>query len=223
MLSKILTGRATERAQSLNPASVSIIHGPDRAEPQADPAESAGLRTENNALQGRIRQLEAEVAAAKRDSFEAGRKQGEQQARAETAPVLERLTVSLAELAGLRQELRLKAETDMVQLALLIAKRVLHRELSTDTGALTALARVVFDRMVRGESLRVTVHPHFALALAAALSQSQTARVHIDPDPGCAPGTLVVRSEEGLLDASVDTQLEEISRGLTDRLTGGRN
>jgi len=82
---------------------------------------------------------------------------------------------------------------------------------------------VVFDRMVRGESLRVTVHPHFAPALSAALSQSQNARIHIDPDPNCAPGTLVVRSDEGLLDASVDTQLEEISRGLTDRLTGGKS
>jgi len=223
MLSKILTGRATDGVQALKPASVSLSDGPDHPKPRADPAESTGLRTENHALHDRIRQLEAEVAVAKRDSFEAGRKQGEQQARAETAPILDRLTGSLAELAGLRQEIRLKAETDMVQLALLIAKRVLHRELSTDTGALTALARVVFDRMVRGEAIRVTVHPHFAPALAAALSQSQTARVHIDSDPSCAPGTLIVRSEEGLLDASVDTQLEEISRGLTDRLTAGRN
>jgi flagellar assembly protein FliH len=222
MLSKVLTGRATDRAQPLNLASVSLNRNPDQ-EPKTDPAETTGLRDENHLLHDRIHQLEAEVAAAKRDSFEAGRRQGEQQARAETAPILERLTASIVQLARLRQELRSKAETDMVQLALLIARRILHRELSTDPGALTALARVVFDRMVRGESLRVTVHPHFAPALSAALSQSQNARIHIDPDPNCAPGTLVVRSDEGLLDASVDTQLEEISRGLTDRLTGGKS
>ncbi len=110
----------------------------------------------------------------------------------------------------------------MVQLALLIAKRVLHREITVDTSALTALARVVFDRMVRAESWRVTVHPRFAGPISAALSSGQTSKVQIDADPNCAPGTLIVKSEEGRIDASVDTQLEEISRGLTDRISGGK-
>ena len=108
----------------------------------------------------------------------------------------------------------------MVQLALLIAKRILHRELSTDSNALTALARVVFDRMLRGESLHVTIHPNFAPALSSVLLQNRATRVHIDPDPQCPLGSFIVRSDEGTLDASVDAQLEEISRGLTDRLTG---
>ena len=69
---------------------------------------------------------------------------------------------SLAELAGMRHELRRRAEKDVVQLALLIAKRVLHRELNVDTNALTALARVVFERLARAESYRVTVNPQFA-------------------------------------------------------------
>jgi flagellar assembly protein FliH len=223
MLSKVLTGRAKDRAQPLHPAAVIASRHPDDAEPVADAAESAALRRENLALHDRIHQLEAEHAVARRESFEAGRLDGDRQARAETAPVLDRLAISLAQLAELRQEIRLKAEQDMVQLALLIAKRILHRELSTDTSALIALARVVFDRMARGESLRVTVHPHFAPSLAAALSRGQTARIHIEPDPSQPLGTFIVRSEEGVLDASVEAQLEEISRGLTDRLTGGMN
>jgi flagellar biosynthesis/type III secretory pathway protein FliH len=42
--------------------------------------------------------------------------------------------------------------------------------------------------------------------------------VQIEPDPNCAPGTLIIHSSEGMIDASVDAQLEEISRGLADRL-----
>jgi flagellar biosynthesis/type III secretory pathway protein FliH len=64
----------------------------------------------------------------------------------------------------------------------------------------------------------VTVHPRFAGAIGAAVPASHAGRVQIESDPGCAPGTLVVHSSEGLIDASVDTQLEEISRGLADRL-----
>jgi flagellar assembly protein FliH len=120
----------------------------------------------------------------------------------------------------MRHELRLQAEKDMVQLALLIAKRILHRELSVDVNALTALARVVCDRLVRAESWKVTVHPRFAAPIAAAISSGQASRVQIEPDPNCALGTLLVRSEEGRIDASVEAQLDEISRGLADRLAG---
>ena len=86
----------------------------------------------------------------------------------------------------MRPDLRRRAEQDVVQLALLIARRVLHRELSVDDDALTAIARVAFERLARSESYRVTVHPRFAAAITAALSGSQSARVHIDPDPDCA-------------------------------------
>jgi len=64
----------------------------------------------------------------------------------------------------------------------------------------------------------VIVHPRFAPAVTGALKGNQTSRISIEPDPACAPGTLVVRSSEGVIDASVEAQLEEIGRGLTDRL-----
>jgi flagellar assembly protein FliH len=100
----------------------------------------------------------------------------------------------------------------------MIAKRVLHRQLSVDESALTAIAHIAFERLTRSESWRVTVHPQFAAAVTTALPASHAARVHIDPDPDCALGTLIIHSAEGTIDASIDAQLEEISRGLTDRL-----
>ena len=161
------------------------------------------------------------MATERRDSFEAGRRQGDQQTRAELVPVLERLDASIAEITAMRPDLRRRAERDVVQLALLIAKRVLHRQLSVDDGALTAIARVAFERLTRSESYTVTVHPRFAPAITSALPGNQTSRVHIEPDPN-ATGTLIIRSAEGVIDASVDTQLEEISRGLADRLASGQ-
>jgi flagellar assembly protein FliH len=218
MLSKVLSGRDTDRAQPLMFSAVSQCR--TEPPPEGEPSDNPALERENNALRDRVRQLEAELVATKRDAFEAGRRQGDQQARAETAPILERLGASLMEITGMRHELRLKAEKDMVQLALLIAKRILHRELTIDVNALTALARVVCDRLVRAESWKVTVHPRFAAPIAAAISSGQSSRVQIEPDPNCALGTLLVRSEEGRIDASVDAQLDEISRGLADRLAG---
>ena len=106
-----------------------------------------------------------------------------------------------------------------VDLALLIARRVLHRELNIDTNALNALARVVFDRMTRAEGWKLSVHPQYADAIRAALPAGSGNRLQIETDPAFAPGTLIVRCEDGTIDASVDSQLEEISRGLADKLT----
>jgi flagellar assembly protein FliH len=186
----------------------------EKAVERAGPTEEA-----DTALREKLRTLAAQAAAERGEAFEAGRKQGEQQTRAELQPVLDRAAASIAGITGLRADVRRRAEQDVVQLALLIAKRVLHRQLNVDAEALTALARVAFDRLTRAESYRVTVHPRFAGAISAALGNSKGgARVQVDPDPECAPGTLIIHSSDGTIDASIDAQLEEIGHGLTDRI-----
>jgi flagellar assembly protein FliH len=165
-----------------------------------------------------LHRLEAQRAAEGRESYAAGRLEGEQAAQAELQPVLERLNASINEITGLRSDLRRRAERDTVQLALLIARRVLHRDLSVDENALTAIARVAFERLTRSESYTVRVNPRFAAAITAVLPGVNASRVTIEADPGCAPGTLVIHSAEGVIDASIDSQMEEITRGLTDRL-----
>lgn len=213
MLSKVLSGRDAEKAQPL-------VFSFAAARPPEPPARQSAIEDESVKLKAQIQRLESELTAARRDAFESGRQSGEQKARAEMAPLVERMNASVADLTGMRQELRRRAEKDVVHLALLIAKRVLHRELNVDPSALTALARIVFERLARAESYRVTVHPQFAGPIKAALTGRLTSRVEIDADPNAPPGTFRIESEEGHIDASVDAQLEEISRGLTDRLAG---
>jgi flagellar assembly protein FliH len=216
MLCKVLSGSDTGRAQPVRFSSVAPLSPPGPDVPAK--FQDTGAAEELRAALDRVRRLETELAAARKEAFESGRQQGEKQARMEIAPVLERMTASVAELIGMRPDIRQRAEKDVVQLALLIAKRVLHRELSIDSNALTALARVVFERLARAESYQVIVHPQFADAIRSALPGNQLSRVRIDPDPSTAPGTLIIHSDEGSIDASVDVQLEEITRGLTDRI-----
>jgi flagellar assembly protein FliH len=212
MLSRVLRGRDPVQVAPFASVNARYLPGTAREAPGAAEGELQVLRD-------RVSQLESDLVAARRDSFDSGHRQGEQLARAEITQVIARMNASLADVTGLRAEMRRRAEKDVVQLALLIARRVLHRELNVDPNALTALARVVFERLARAESYRVTVHPTFVPAITAALPGTQASRVQIQPDPECAIGCLLIQSEEGRIDASVDSQLEEISRGLTDRLT----
>jgi len=214
MLSKVLSARDAERARPVV-FSTAVLKAPEL---EGRGPDSSGSDKGERALQDRIQQLEGGLAAVRREGFEAGRQEGEQRARAEIAPVLERLNAAVVEITGMRNDVRRRAEKDVVRLSLLIANRILHRELSVDSNALTALARVIFERLARAESYRVTVHPQFAAGVTAAVRANQSSRVQIETDPNCLPGTLIVHSDEGVIDASVDAQLEEISRGLTDRL-----
>jgi flagellar assembly protein FliH len=216
MLSRILIGRAASEARSFD--------FPDVSTPYATPAHATatsggeGAGAELAAARATIQRLEAEIAAARRQGYDAGRMETEQKARTELEAVMAKMVNAIAEVAGMRAEMRRRAEQDVVKLALLIAKRVLHRELTVDENAMTALARVAFETLARAEKYKVTVHPRFSQAIAAALPAGIASRVRIEPDPSREPGTLLIESPDGLTDASIDTQLEEIGRGLTDRL-----
>jgi len=209
MLSKVLKGAEALRIQPMSFTDASGAAAPAR---RSVPAEANA--EDETYLMEKIRRLEAEAAAAEQAAVERGRREGEVAARAAMTPVIERLNASLAELVGLRPELRRRAEKDAVELALKIARRVLHRELSVDANALNALARVVFDRLARTESWEMTVHPRFADSVRGALPPG----ARIQTDDACEYGTLRVRYEDGTIDASVDEQLAEIGRGIADRL-----
>jgi flagellar assembly protein FliH len=215
MLSKVLKGGDARQVRAMTfAAAFAPAQQPRPAFPQGDVGDSE----EQVALLQKIRLLEAGLHSGQQEAFEDGRRQGEREAQAALAPVLGRMTNAIAELIGMRPELRRRAEKDAVELSMKIAQRVLHRELSIDSNALNALARVVFDRLARAETWELTVHPQFANAIHGALPAGSADRVRIEADPSCSPGTFVVRYSDGVIDASVDSQLAEINRGLTDRL-----
>jgi flagellar assembly protein FliH len=65
----------------------------------------------------------------------------------------------------------------------------------------------------------VKVHPSHAAVVTACLGQIATgSKVEIVPDPSREPGAIIFETARGNLDASVESQLQEIERGLADRL-----
>jgi flagellar assembly protein FliH len=110
----------------------------------------------------------------------------------------------------------------VVKLALAIAKKVLHRELSVDPDSIAALIHVAMEKIRTHELVRVRIHPQHHPAVQQAVAQvTMGAQVDIQPDPRLPLGGVVVETTRGEFDASVDTQLREIERGLTDRLAHG--
>jgi len=182
---------------------------------------SVTIDPEAAALRNRVVEMEhasrQAVEAARRSGLSEGEAQGRRQATQELEPVLNNLGRSLTELANLRAKLREEAELDVVQLSLAIARRILHRELSVDPGAIQALVQVALERLARQELYRVRIHPAQADALQVALGAHHS-KVEVLTDPRLEIGSLVFETNRGKMDASVAAQFEEIERGLTDRV-----
>ena len=167
----------------------------------------------------RTEQYQQQVREAHAAGVREGETNGKNRAVAELQPVVERLGRSIQEISNLRARLRREAEEDVVRLALAIARRVVRREISADPDALRGLVVAALEKLQGQEISRVKVHPSHVAMMKSCLQQSLNGgQVDILPDPSRELGAVIFETSRGNLDASVDSQLNEIERGLADRL-----
>ncbi len=132
--------------------------------------------------------------------------------------MIARLCRSIEDIGSLRARLRGESERDLVRLALAIARRILGRELAVDPDAIHGLVLGALEKIKSQEISRVRVHPAQEEAVRECLKQTVVSALEVIADPASEPGTVVLETERGSLDASVESQLREIERGLADRL-----
>jgi len=174
-------------------------------------------------LRARLAEFKSVAEQQTRQGYEAGSRAGEAAARqsldAEVRAMVEKLAATIAEVAATRAETIRRAEADTVRLAIEIARRILHREVSVDTSALEGLIKAALEKLQSQEVYRVRVHPDQESIVRSCLEQGgRSPSVEVVGDVLQSKGGAVFEISRGLLDASVDTQLSEIERGLTDQL-----
>jgi flagellar assembly protein FliH len=222
MSTRVISGEAAMQGERIVWRRVNADAPPGQPPTQEPPAEAAGA--EVRALEERLAALECEAAtreqSALRAGLEQGRAAGEREAAARLDAVIERFTAAVHELSGRRKQLRHEAERDVVKLAIAIARRVLHRELNADPEALLGLVKAALEKLDSREVDRVRVHPADAAAVRTQLERLRpTSHFEILADSSLERGAALFEGAHGSLDASVETQLSEIERGLTDRLS----
>ena len=166
---------------------------------------------------------EAVLRQARDAGFREGEAAGRAQAQTALHAVVQRMTRSVQELAALRPRLREQAEDDLIRLAVAIARRVVRRELTVDAGAITGLVKAALAQLAAQEAVRVRVHPEHEAAVRACLATTSGAEnIEVAGDAALERGSAIFETARGSLDASAETQLAEIERGLTDRLRSPR-
>lgn len=180
-------------------------------------AEVAGRSEDVHTAEERIRRQQAEA-------FEQGRQQGLQQARAETQTALqgerERMARALQEFAGERQDYYRRIEQEVVQLALAIARKILHREAQLDPHALAGIVRVTLEKLDAGTQVTLHVHPkeaadwrhYFACQMEGATPPE------VREDAALEVGDCRIETAVGVTQVGFESQLKEIETGLLDLL-----
>jgi flagellar assembly protein FliH len=166
-------------------------------------------------------ELEREMQARAQAAYQQGRSEGEaagvQQAAQRVDGTVAQLANLMRELGSHKARLRMELEEDTVKLAIAIARRVLNRELATDPDVILGLVKAAFAKLNAREAIRLRVSPPDAAVL-----QQHRPKLDLPPaleiagDTSLGVGSVIFETTRGQLDASVDTQLGEIERGLAD-------
>jgi flagellar assembly protein FliH len=90
--------------------------------------------------------------------------------------------------------------------------------LTLDPESIGGLIKAAFDKLESRELSRVRAHPDQISTIRTLLDRYSSAKVEVVPDTTLNKGDVLFETVHGALDASVDAQLNEIERGLTDRL-----
>lgn len=166
------------------------------------------------------------LAALERDAFAKGFAQGERAGLEAAAKrgdaMLRRLTQTLDEMTGLRARMIRETEQQMVSLALAVARRIIHREVSLDRDLLIAIARVALDRL--GEDAKISVHLNpddYAATESARTAEWSGTQVSVVADARVPRGGCRIDSDFGALDAGIDAQIQELAHALLG--DGGRD
>ncbi|HEV3331708.1 MAG TPA: FliH/SctL family protein [Bryobacteraceae bacterium] len=167
--------------------------------------------------------LEAQIQQQVRLAFESGLRDGEAAARqkleGQARETTQQLARAIADVVSSREEALRNAEADIVRLSMEIARRIIHRELSVDPSALGGLIRAALEKVAAQQVQRVRIHPEQEAVMRVCLDEiGRGADIDVVADPAQPRGGAIFESSRGSLDASVDTQLREIERGLTDQL-----
>jgi flagellar assembly protein FliH len=163
--------------------------------------------------------IENARAAAERiqkDAYHEGFSQGEAAGRKLTdqklEPILKSIERLIVSLGRERETLVERYEAEIVRLALLVAARVVHREIEADHDVVLDVARDALAKVVKAERISIKVSPFDLDVLRqATVSDSppewMQANVSIEGDFQIGRGGCKVLTDAGEIDATIETQI----------------
>lgn len=171
------------------------------------------LRDLESPLAAAQAQAEAIRAAARAEGRAAGLEAGLAEARAQFEPALHALAAAAGEIVAQRDACAEALERDAVELALRLAEKIVAGALAAEPERVLDVVRGALRRLAERRRVTVLVHPDDLDAVRAAADGFAAElggieHCEVQAERRIARGGAVVRTDEGQVDASVETQLQ---------------
>jgi flagellar assembly protein FliH len=165
-------------------------------------------------------QIEENLAGLMMQAREEGRLEGERRALARTEEDIDRerkrVAESLEQFQRERNDYYSKVETELVQLALAIAAKILHREAQVDRMVVAGLVKVAIEKLQVSANIAIRVPPGQAANWQQHLSHISNLRIL--EDDSLKTNDCVLETDAGSAYLGLDTQLKEVEQGFFDLL-----
>lgn len=158
------------------------------------------------------------------DAFDSGVKDGKELAERGLINVFRALRASSESIHHLREKILRESEDEILNLVMLIARKVIVREVDQDRSILAGVVQNALSGMSARDEITVRINPEdYQLVTSGRdeviCKELLNERLLLKPDPSIAAGFCQVNTEMGTIDASLDGQLDQIYRSLLDRRT----
>jgi len=170
-----------------------------------------------------LRQAREEAARlqeqARSEGLAQGMAAGRQQVEERLSPAIAAFLKAGEELGQLRRQLIERQEKEVVELALAIARKVIHQEVMQNPQAILNILKAILQETVDREDLKVHLNPEdFDIAMefrdSLLASVDGIKSLSLERDPNISRGGVVVESHLGEIDGRIERQLDEIEQGL---------
>lgn len=123
--------------------------------------------------------------------------------------------VSVEHISSLSSQIISQTETEMVELALEIAKKVVGREVTIDREVALTLVKISLAKLHNRTFAKVLLHPDDLAYMQSHLEKADFhGSIELVEDRSISLGGCLIQTETGEIDARIESQFDEIAYGL---------
>jgi flagellar assembly protein FliH len=195
------------------------------------PAASSALHR-SGAPQGGIEDLEQQAYCrgfddGVRSGFEQGEKAGSEAVRLKLEHGLRSCDLMLKELEGLRRKAAGEVESELVELALAVSRKIVQHEVGIAPEVVAGIVRQALNRVEQAARITIRLNPA-DVKLLSEISPPLTAgrpdagRIALEADEGISRGGCLIETESGEVDARLERQFQVVEEAFRAEFERGR-
>ncbi|MBW1718876.1 MAG: hypothetical protein JRJ43_04830 [Deltaproteobacteria bacterium] len=169
------------------------------------------------------REIEQKIEIIKKEvydkAFSEGVREGRNQEKKKSSMAIESVTKLIKDLKILKDEFFENSEKEIIDLIFLIAKKVIHREVSTSREIIVSVLRDTVKNMSDREGVKIRLNPedyHYIMEIGSDFLSKfcDIKNTLIEEDEEIRQGGAVIETHSGEIDARLDHQLDKVKETL---------